>query len=207
MSQRDDAWFARRAGKWTGSRFGALMAKRADGKPAASRAELLATLAVERLTGTCVETYRNAAMERGIALEEEARQAFEAHTGEFCVVRDFVDHPTLPNVGVSPDGEFGDDDMVEIKVPQNMAKHLDALRTGAHAEEYRWQVIGQLMVTGRKRCHVVSYDPRFPERLRLAVKVVERDEDAIKELEAACIKAEAELVAIVEELNQLEKAA
>jgi putative phage-type endonuclease len=207
MSQRTEAWLKMRAGKFTGSRFADLMAKTQAGKPAASRANLLTLLAVERLTGTCVETYSNAAMERGSALEEEARQAFEARIGELCVVRDFIPHPTLPNVGVSPDGEFSADDGVEIKCPMSMAKHLDALRTGAHAEEYRWQVQGQIMCAGWKRCHVVSYDPRFPEGLRLAVTVVERDDKAIAELEAACIAADAEVTAMVDELINLEKAA
>jgi putative phage-type endonuclease len=206
MSQRSPEWFAQRAGKFTGSRFRDLMAQTRSG-PAASRANLLATLAVERLTGTCVETYTNAAMERGTALEEEARQAFEARIGEMIAVRDFIPHPTLPNCGVSPDGEFSADDGVEIKCPMSMAKHLEALRSGAHAEEYRWQIQGQMACAGWKRVHVVSYDPRFPEALRLAVTVVERDEAAIAELEAAIVAAEAEVTAMVDELINLERKA
>ncbi|WP_332823216.1 lambda exonuclease family protein [Stutzerimonas kunmingensis] len=206
MSQRSPEWFAQRAGKFTGSRFADLMAVTKSG-PSTSRRNLLATLAVERLTGACVETYSNAAMERGVALEEEARQAYEARIGDLCVEVDFIDHPTLPNVGISPDGLVGDDGLVEIKCPASMAKHLDALRTGAHADEYRWQVQGQLWVTGRAWCDVASYDPRFPEHLRLAVRRVERDEAAAAELEAACIKAEAEVLAMVNELNNMECAA
>lgn len=204
--QRTDDWLKLRAGKFTGSRFADLMAQTRSG-PSASRRNLLATLAVERLTGTCVETYSNAAMERGTALEEEARQAFEARIGALCTVRDFIPHPTLPNVGVSPDGEFSDEDGVEIKCPMSMAKHVDALRTGAHAEEYRWQVQGQMACAGWKRVHVVSYDPRFPEALRLAVTVVERDEAAIAELESAIVAAEAEVTAMVDELINLERKA
>lgn len=206
MSQRDEAWFALRAGKFTGSRFSDLMAVTKNG-PSASRRNLLATLAVERLTGTCVETYSNAAMERGVALEEQARQAYEAHIGELCVEADFIAHPTLPNVGISPDGLVGDDGLVELKCPMSMAKHLDALRSGAHAEEYRWQLQGQLWVTGRAWVDAVSYDPRFPEGLRLAIKRVERDEAAIEKLESACIEADAEVAAMVAELHNMEKAA
>lgn len=206
MSQRTPEWFARRAGKFTGSRFADLMAVTKTG-PSASRRNLLATLAVERLTGQCVETYSNAAMERGTMLEEEARQAYESHIGALCVEVDFIDHPMFPNVGMSPDGLAGDDGLVEIKCPASMAKHLDALRTGAHAEEYRWQIQGQLWVSGRAWCDAVSYDPRFPEGLRLAIKRVHRDEAAINELAAACVKAEAEVLAMVEELHNMEKAA
>lgn len=206
MSQRSPEWFAQRAGKFTGSRFADLLATTKSG-PSASRRNLLATLAVERLTGQCVETYSNAAMERGTALEEEARQAYEAHAGLLCVEVDFIPHPTLPNVGVSPDGLVGSDGMVELKCPASMAKHLDALRTGAHAVEYAWQLQGQLWVAGRAWVDAVSYDPRFPDALRLAVKRVARDEKAIAQLEAACIEADREVAAMVEELNQLRSAA
>lgn len=207
MSQRTPEWFAQRAGKFTGSRFGDLMAKVKDGNPAASRAALLALLAVERLTGTCVETYSNAAMERGTLLEDEARQAYEAHTGNLCVVPDFIVHPAYDFIGISPDGCVDADGLAEIKCPSNMAKHLDALRKGAHATEYKWQVQGQLFVTGRAWCDVVSYDPRFPEGLRLAITRVTRDDVAIKALEQACIAANAEVDAMVAELHQLRNAA
>ena len=201
--QRTDAWFARRAGKFTGSRFADLMAVTKSG-PSASRRNLLATLAVERITGACVETYSNAAMQRGIELEEEARQAYEAHAGTLCVEIDFIDHPSVPMVGVSPDGLVGDDGLVEIKCPASMAKHLDAIRTGAHAAEYRWQIQGQMWVTGRQWCDAVSYDPRYPEHLRLAVTRVMRDEDAIAKLAAAVAEAEEEVSGIVSELMSKE---
>ena len=206
MSQRTPEWFALRCGRFTGSRFADLMAKTKTG-PSASRRNLLAQLAVERLTGQCVEGYSNAAMERGVELEEAARQAYEAHIGQMTVEVDFIPHPTLAFVGISPDALVGDDGLAEFKCPASMAKHLDALRTGAHAEEYRWQLQGQLWVTGRVWVDAVSFDPRFPEHLRLAVKRVERDEAAIKELEAACIEADAEVAAMVAELQQMEKAA
>ncbi len=197
--QRTAEWFARRAGKFTGSRFADLMAVTKSG-PSASRRNLLATLAVERITGTCVETYSNSAMQRGIDLEEEARQAYEAYAGTLCVEIDFIDHPSVPMVGVSPDGLVGDDGLVEIKCPASMAKHLDAIRTGAHAAEYRWQIQGQMWVTGRQWCDAVSYDPRYPEHLRLAVTRVMRDEDAIAKLAAAVTEAEDEVSGIVSDL-------
>lgn len=206
MSQRTPEWFAQRCGRFTGSRFADLMARTKSG-PSASRRNLLATLAVERITGQCVETYSNSAMERGIELEESARQAYEAHIGQMTVEVDFIVHPALAYVGISPDALVGDAGLAEFKCPAAMAKHLDALRTGAHADEYRWQLMGQLWVTGREWVDAVSFDPRYPERLRLAVKRVERDEAAIKELESACIEAEAEVAAMVAELQQMEKAA
>ena len=75
------AWLRMRAGKLTGSRFADLMAKGRAGAPSTSRANLLTTLAVERLTGECVEVFVNAAMVRGTELEPKARSAYEANAG------------------------------------------------------------------------------------------------------------------------------
>ena len=206
IEQRSPEWFAMRAGKFTGSRFSDLMATTRTG-PAASRGNLLTLLAVERLTGQCVETYTNAAMQRGTELEGEARDAYAFERGVVVTEAAFIEHPELPNVGVSPDGLVGDDGMVEVKVPSSMAKHLEALRTGAHAVEYRWQLQGQLWVARRQWVDAVSYDPRFPGSLNLAITRVERDERAHSDLHAACVAAEAEVCAMVEELTNMRKAA
>lgn len=189
--QRSDEWFRQRAGKFTGSRFAELMAKTKSG-PSASRKNLITRLAIERLIGNCVETYSNFAMQRGTELEPFAIEAYENANLVAVELVDFIDHPTLDFVGVSPDGLVGDDGMVEVKCPIAEAKHYEALRYGAHATEYKWQLQGQLWVSGRAWVDAVSYDPRFPG-LELAELRVERDEKAIAELEAECIAANEEV--------------
>ena len=82
-----------------------------------------------------------------------------------------------------------------------MSKHLEALRNGAHAVEYKWQVQGQLWVAEREWNDAVSYDPRFPEGKRLAIKRVWRDEKMIEQVEAECIAANEEVEQIVKELS------
>ncbi|MBK6585404.1 MAG: YqaJ viral recombinase family protein [Gammaproteobacteria bacterium] len=206
MIQGDADWFAARAGKFTGSRFSDLMARTKSG-PSTSRANLLATLAVERLTGMCVETYTNGAMQRGTELEPFARAAYEAYIGDLVQEVAWVPHPTLDYAGVSPDGFAGNDGLVEIKCPSAMAKHLAALRSGDHATEYRWQIQGQIWVCEKAWCDATSYDPRYPQGLQLAITRVERDEKAIAELEAACIEANEEVNAMVSELQQMRGAA
>lgn len=202
MEQRTDAWMRARAGKFTGSRFADLMARTKSG-PSAVRDNLIATLAVERITGTCVETYSNAAMQRGVELEPEARAAYEAQLGDLALEVAWVQHPGFAFVGVSPDGLVGEDGMVELKCPAAMAKHLAALRSGQHAVEYKWQLQGQLWVTGRAWVHIVSYDPRFPKGAQLAITKVLRDEAAICALEAECIAANAEVEGLVNELREM----
>ena len=201
MEQRTEEWFAARAGKFTGSRFAMLMAKTKSG-PSTSRKNLIALLAIERMTGACVETYTNFAMQRGTDLEPEAIEAYENHEMLIVVPEGFLVHPTLDYVGCSPDGLVGDDGMVEVKCPSAEAKHLESLLKGSHAVEYKWQLQGQLWVAGRKWVDAVSFDPRWPEKHRLAIVRVERDEDAIAELEAECIKANDEVNKIIESLDK-----
>ena len=99
--------------------------------------------------------------------------------------------------------------MVELKCPDAMGKHLDALQNGSHADEYMWQIQGQLWVAGREWNDAVSYDPRWPMPMDLAVKRVHRDEKMIAELEAECIAANEEVNEIVKKLTveQMKEAA
>lgn len=205
--QDEASWMVARAGKLTASRADKLMAKLRDGRPAASRGELLATLAVERLTGMCISTYQNAAMARGIELEAEARDAYSFHAGVAVAETGFVESQDLPNTGASPDGLIGDDGLLEIKCPANPEKHVEALRRGAHATEYRWQLQHQMLVTGRSWVEMVSFDPRFPDGLQLAITRVARDEDAIASLREEITKADAEIDALVKELTNMKEAA
>lgn len=200
-AQETDDWMRARAGKFTASRSSDLMARTKSG-PAASRGNLLTLLAVERITGQCVETYTNAAMQRGIDLEAEARDAYAFEYGVAVIETGFVEHPTMSICGASPDGLIAKNGLLEIKCPAAMQKHLDALLKGSHAVEYHWQLQHQLMVTGRKWVDVVSYDPRYPEGLQLAVVRVKRDAEAIKALAEEIQKADAEVQAIVQQLME-----
>lgn len=193
-------WLQARCGMFTASRAADLMARTKTG-PGAARGNLLALLAVERITGQPVETFRNAAMDRGTELEAEARDAYSFATGHAVDEAGFIVCGELPNTGCSPDGVVGDG-LLEIKCPASMAKHLDALRSGAHAQEYRWQLQHQLLVTGRAWVDAASYDPRFPDHLQLAIVRVQRDEPAIAELREAIKAADAEVEAIVNELKE-----
>lgn len=206
MEQRTPEWMAARAGRFTSSRAADLMAKTKSG-PSASRGNLLAMLAVERMTGSCVETYTNAAMQRGTDLESEARDAYSFSQGVAVEEVGIVLRDDMTMVSSSPDGMIGTDGLLEIKCPASMMKHLDALRSGEHATEYRWQLQHQMMTTGRAWVDAVSYHPSFPDGLQLAIKRVHRDDDAIAELRREIIAADAEVEAIVSKLQQLKDAA
>jgi hypothetical protein len=171
--QRSSEWFAAKAGILSASNAGEMLAKIKTGE-AAARRDLRTRLVVERITGqySADDTFVSAAMQRGTDMEAEARAAYEATTGTLVQEVGFVRHNDLP-IGCSPDGVIGDwDGGLEIKCPK-MATHLGYLRAGKLPSEYVAQITHTLYVTGAPWWDFCSYDPRFPEPLRLFVVRVE----------------------------------
>lgn len=179
--QRSPEWFAERCGKVTASRVADIVARTKSG-PSASRANYLAQLVAERLTGVVAESYSNAAMEHGTEWEPEARAAYEFRRDAAVTEIGFVGHPAIQMAGASPDGLISADGLIEIKCP-NTATHIETLRSGAVAGKYQIQMQWQMACTGRAWCDFVSFDPRMPESMRLFVKRVPRDAAHIAELE------------------------
>lgn len=199
MEQRTDEWYAARLGKATASRIAGIIAKNKDGKAAASRENIAVELALEILTGNRQEGFTNAAMQWGTETEPQARAAYESYTGKFVEEVGFIDHPTIPMAGCSPDGLVGDG-LIEIKCPIH-ATHLKTITAGKADSQYIPQMQWQMACTGRAWCDFVSYDPRFPEKHRLAIFRVERDQKYIDTLEAEVLAFNKEVQAIVERLK------
>jgi hypothetical protein len=168
--QRSELWFAARVGVLTATGAADMLAKplRSGGEPACRR-DLRVRLAIERLTGQAAEdaAFVSADMRRGTELEPEAFAAYEAATGQLVQQVGFVRHNAFP-IGCSPDGVIGDfEGGVELKCPK-AATHLGYWRNaGQVPPEYLPQITHTLFVTGAPWWDFVSYDPRFPEPLRL----------------------------------------
>lgn len=173
-------WHELRRGKVTASRIADVMAKTKSGY-SASRANYMAELAAEILTGTKQEGFSNAAMQWGTEHEEDARNAYAFYTGNTVTEVAFIPHPFIDQSGASPDGLVGDDGLVEIKCP-NSATHLETLKSEKIARKYLLQMQWQMACTGRNWCDFVSYDPRWPESMAVFIKRVERDGDLIEEI-------------------------
>ena len=199
MEQRTDEWFAARIGKVTASRVADVIAKTKSGY-GAGRANYLADLVVERLTGQKAQGFSNAAMEWGTQTEPQARAAYSAKTGILVEEVGFIDHPTVAMSGASPDG-FAEEGLIEVKCP-NTSTMLEYILDGKPPQKYVTQMQWQMACTDRPWCDLVSFDPRLPERLQLLVVRVPRDDDYIAMLEAEVKKFLAELD---DNLNKLEK--
>ena len=174
-------WLQLRAGRVTASRVADVMARTKSGW-GASRANYMAELIAERLTGVPSPSFTNAAMQHGVEQEPHARRAYAELMGVDVVEVAFVEHPEIAMFGCSPDGLVGEDGLVEIKAP-NTATHLDTLLTETVPGKYITQMQVQMACTGREWCDFVSFDPRLPESMALFVKRVHRDVSHILELE------------------------
>jgi putative phage-type endonuclease len=200
IEQRSDQWFAARIGKVTASKVADVIAKTQSGY-AASRANYMAQLVCERLTGQREEFFISGAMQHGTDTEPLARAAYESRYDVLVDEVGFVPHPSIEMAGASPDGLVGDDGLIEIKCP-NTATHIDTLLTQTVPSKYNTQMQFQMACTGRSWCDFVSFDNRLPEELQLFVKRVPRDDVFIKQTEDAIVKFLAELD---EKINKLMK--
>ncbi len=181
LIQGSPEWKAARAGKVTASRVADVVARTKTGW-GASRANYMAELIAERLTGVAAEGYTNAAMQWGTDHEPDARAAYEFRRDVEVAQVGFVPHPTIAGAGASPDGLVGDLGLVEIKCP-NTATHIDTLIGQAIPAKYVTQMQWQMACTGRAWCDFVSFDPRLPESMAVFVDRVHRDDELIASLE------------------------
>lgn len=205
IEQGTDAWMAARTGKVTASRVADLMARTKSGW-SASRANYMSDLLVERLTGRKTDSFQSVAMVWGIESEPRARAAYEFYTDSKVDLVGFIDHPTIPMFGASPDGLIGNDGGWEAKCP-NTSTHLDTLLNGTIPQKYIIQMQVGMACTGRQWWDYVSYDDRLPPEHAMWIKRIERDDKQIAEIEEAVQEFLSELEQKIHQLNDRLKAA
>lgn len=216
MEQNTTEWREARAGKITASRMCDAMAfdpggelyksgsKKGTPKPPKvlqARRDYIGDIVAELLTGEPKAQVRARPLEWGHDVEAAARAAYEAETGEIVQQVGFIEHPSIPYIGCSPDGLIGVDGQTQIKCPSNPAVHIATLRDGMPSEHIP-QVQGELWVTGRAWSDFVSFDPRMPPHLRLYRQRIHRDDKYIATLAEACASLWEEVTACIEFLNQ-----
>jgi hypothetical protein len=101
--------------------------------------------------------------------------------------------------GGSPDA-LTQDCVIEVKCPFNSSEHLEHLLfknaedLKEYAPEYYWQIVSNMLLTNKEKAMFISYDPRFPEDMRLKIlefnldksdskNLIDRLEMATKEIE------------------------
>jgi putative phage-type endonuclease len=188
IPQQTPEWYKEKAGRPSASSFEKIVTSK--GEPSKQAEKYMLQLAGEKVIGMPEMTYQNDAMKRGVELEPEARLCYELMTGNnvtqvgMCIADD--------GYSCSPDGFVGEDGLVEIKCPI-LSTHVSYILDEQElVKDYWHQSQGQMLVTGRKWCDMLSYYPG----LKTVVVRVNRDEVFIGKLEA-------ELKKFVKQLNEV----
>jgi len=175
VEQNSDEWYALRCGVLTSSSFDKILTP--GGKLSTQAGMIENRIVAERLTGDPIIDFKGTQWtERGHELEPDAVSFYEFKTGSETHKVGFVlsDDGTI---GCSPDRFVGEDGILEIKCPAPHT-HVEMVLTGKIGEEYKPQIQGQLLITGRSWVDIVSYHPKIkPSIIR-----VERDAEYIDKL-------------------------
>ena len=183
-------WFAARAGVPSASCFDKVVTSK--GERSKQREKYLYQLAAEKVTGIKEESFQSEAMRRGIEMEAEARSFYELNRDVEVSIVGFCYPNEHKMVGCSPDGLVGDGGMVEIKCPASYTHVGYMLDSETLVGEYFQQVQGQLFITGRDWCDLISYYPG----LKPVIVRVGRDNKF-------CLKLADELTALCDDLNKV----
>lgn len=178
IDQGSEAWEKLRCGIPTASNFGKVVTP-ARGQLASGWRSYAAELIAAEL-GVSVPPPPSFWMQHGTENEPYAVEAYKKiknFTDKDLIAVGFVWPDDHARYGCSPDRLIGDDGLLEIKCPKPetlIEYHLSK----SLPNEYKPQVFGQLLITGRKWCDFMGYHPELaPFILR-----VERDEEYIEKL-------------------------
>ena len=178
--QGSPEWLTARLGVPSASQFSKIVTGK-GGKSTQVEA-YINQLVAEELTGETTFVYVNEHMKRGTELESDARELYEALTGNTVQEVGFCLHDTV-NAGCSPDGLVGEDGGLEIKCPAP-ATHVEWVKAGVLPSKHLQQIMGCLWITGRQWWDFMSYHPT----MKPLIVRVERDEEYIAELEKCVTK-------------------
>lgn len=190
FDQGEEEWRAARLGIPTASRFKDILASSTEMK---MRRKYMYELAGERITGEAAESFSNAHMERGKAMEDEARRRY-AFLNDVEPRR--VGFIRNGDAGCSPDSLIGDRGGFEAKTALPHIQ-IERLLAGKLPPEHRAQVQGNIWLSERDWWDFMSY---WPKMKPLIVRVP-RDDAYIRELQLAVYDFNAELHDLVERLT------
>ena len=181
VAQGSEAWKALRLGRPTASNFHKVVTNKKC-QLSAQAADYALRLVAERLLNmTASESFEGPWLERGKELEPMAVKQYEF---QFDVVTVPVGFITTDDgrIGCSPDRLVADPTRkigLEIKCPSQHV-HLGYLLNGVN-EDYKPQVMGQLLVAELDRADLYAFHPHCPPALIHTA----RDEDYIAKLKDA----------------------
>lgn len=205
MEQRSQEWIEERLGKITGSRMKDVILPRLSkgankGERSEAAIKYMIQLAGERITGMPTEFFVSRPMQNGIDREPDAIALYQYSR---CVITEsvgFVQHPSIPFFGASPDFLVGDYGGGEVKCPE-LHTFLKWKLSGQVPEDHLPQMHSGMACTGRKWWDFVAYHPDMPHGLNLMIVRVNRDDELIKQYESSVMEFELELREMVQKIR------
>lgn len=193
--QGTEEWFKIRMGIPTASMFATVMASGKGGGESKTRRKYMLQLAGEILTGEPMESYSNAAMERGKTMEDDIRKLYAFQTDAELERVGFI---KTDRTGCSPDALIGKKKMLEIKTT---LPHLliDIHLRQEFPPEHLAQCQGNLWVAQREEIDIAIGYTKMP----LYVQTIRRDENYITALAKAVDEFNAELAYVVQQMRRL----
>jgi YqaJ-like viral recombinase domain len=192
-------WFNHRQGNFTGSEIWKLMTEPRSKKESVSKtAETYILEKVwEKLSGKTKGGVDNFATQWGVEHEPLAAQWYSKLTGVELTEANLVFKEGLEGLTGTPDRLAGANGIIEIKCPFNGANHLkhcfittDEYFKSEH-NDYYWQCMCYLFLTGRDWCDFVSFDPRISSDMGLFIYRLNKNEDDFRLLEEKIISSRA----------------
>ena len=189
--QNTPEWDAIRLGIPTSSSFDKIVTT--SGAQSKQREKYMIKLAGEIISGEKSDRYYGPSMAKGHEREDESRSVYEFTTGVSVEQVGFCFFDEKREFGSSTDGLIGNDGIFETK---DAAPHVQISRilNGWSKADHYQQVQGELYVTGRKWCDLVSYsrgfkpivmrftrDEKFISVLAYEIKAFINDLDALVE--------------------------
>lgn len=182
--QGSDDWKNDRAGKITASRCKDARDFLKSGKPSAKQSAYAAQVAVERIAHRPIDqSFENWQMREGRTQEPFARNAYEAATGN--IVDEVGALGTDDGMFLySPDGTVGKDGLIEIKSLFSADRIVQIIADKDYSD-FTDQCMFGLWLTGRQWIDLVLWCPALESiGVQMTVIRIERDDDAIAEMEA-----------------------
>lgn len=156
--QKSEEWFKVRELKLTASKAQAI------GNAKAGLETLVTNMMAEYYSSAEKENFSSKDTDRGNELENVAREMYELEQGIEVEQVGFIEESKY--VGCSPDGLIGKNGLIEIKCLNDVG-HYCVIRDKEKGidSQYLWQVQMQMLITKRKWCDLVFYNPNFEKSL------------------------------------------
>jgi hypothetical protein len=205
VDQNSAEWFDVRRGIATASRFASVLAE-GEGK---MRATYLAQLAGELLTGLTAETFRNEAMDRGKAMEPEARDYYGRTRFADLKPIGFIRRTVRASsafgtdfvIGASPDSQVGPRKGLEIKTMRpDLLIELSLKGAQGFPTAHRAQLQGTMLAADWDEMDLMIFHSGMPVAPTFTVV---RDESYIARLRDELEKFNYDLRQLVEKMRTM----